>query len=150
MIGEGSVESIASLSADHVQKAGRPFRIAIDEAGWRFHNLDDHKIAEIRKQEPRANPKEKAIFHRVISLLQLHVEVIFIFDGPKRPWEHGRPSGQYDTPLHANHLDFNLRVQSADTSTRHRRVQARAHCTTVQNPRRTQSSPPPSTRRSRG
>ncbi|KAL9058433.1 MAG: hypothetical protein Q9162_001728 [Coniocarpon cinnabarinum] len=93
VIGEGSVESLATISSQHFQATGRPFRIAVDEAGWRFHNLDDFKIAAIREKEPRANPKEKAIFHRIVSLLHLHIELLFVFDGPRRPWKRGRPSG---------------------------------------------------------
>ena len=38
------MESIGTISADHLEKFGRPFCIAIDEAGQQFHNVDDFKV----------------------------------------------------------------------------------------------------------
>ena len=46
-----------------------------------------------RIEEPAARPVEKAIFYRIVGLLQLNIELLFVFDGPKRPWKRGRRGG---------------------------------------------------------
>lgn len=53
VIGDGQVISIAKYASDHFEKHGRPLRIAIDEAGWRFNNLNDHQVKQIRGSESR-------------------------------------------------------------------------------------------------
>ena len=50
-------------------------------------------------EEPRALPTEKAIFYRVCRLLRLNVQLVFIFDGPHRPWKRGKRAGQVDSKL---------------------------------------------------
>jgi len=42
------VRSLADLSAEFHHKHGRPMRIAVDEAGWRFKNLTDAQVEFIR------------------------------------------------------------------------------------------------------
>jgi Holliday junction resolvase YEN1 len=42
------VRSLADLSAEFFQKHGRPMRIAVDEAGWRFKNLNEKQVEFIR------------------------------------------------------------------------------------------------------
>lgn len=39
---------------------------------------------------------EKAIFYRICRLLTLHIQLLFVFDGPSRPWKKGRPAGKID------------------------------------------------------
>lgn len=98
MIGEGEVVSLADYATEHFRKhGGRPLRIAVDEAGWRFSNLTDFQVDEIRKKEPAANPIEKTILWRILSLMKLNIKLIFVFDGMKRPWKRGRRGGgKYD------------------------------------------------------
>lgn len=52
------------------------------------------KAAE--SNEPAFQGIEKSIFYRLCRLLALNVQLLFIFDGPKRPWKRGRPSGKID------------------------------------------------------
>ncbi|KAK5999423.1 hypothetical protein QM012_005548 [Aureobasidium pullulans] len=96
ILGEGEVKSLAQLSTDHFQKHKRPLRVAIDEAGWRFHNLSDDQVRAIRQKLPGANPIEKAILWRVLKLMRLNIQPIFIFDGPSRPWKRGGVAGRID------------------------------------------------------
>jgi len=48
VLGEGRVMSIAAYAAEHFEKTGRPLRIAVDEAGWRFNNLTPFQVSKIR------------------------------------------------------------------------------------------------------
>ncbi|KEQ68839.1 PIN domain-like protein, partial [Aureobasidium namibiae CBS 147.97] len=96
ILGEGEVKSLAQLSTDHWNQHKRPLRVAIDEAGWRFHNLSDAQVAAIRQKVPEANPIEKAILWRVLKLMRMNIQPIFIFDGPSRPWKRGDVAGRID------------------------------------------------------
>ncbi|KAK5163218.1 uncharacterized protein LTR77_010804 [Saxophila tyrrhenica] len=96
ILGDGEVNSIAELSTEHFKRTGRPLRVAIDEAGWRFHNLTDAQVAAIRAKEPRANPIEKAILWWVLGLMRMNIQPLFVFDGPSRPWKRGGVAGRID------------------------------------------------------
>ncbi|CAD0111562.1 unnamed protein product [Aureobasidium uvarum] len=96
ILGEGEVKSPAKLSTDHFRQHKRPLRVAIDEAGWRFHNLSDAQVAAIRQKVPEANPIEKAILWRVLKLMRMNIQPIFIFDGTSRPWKRGGVAGKID------------------------------------------------------
>lgn len=39
---------IAQLAEEHFRKHGRPLRIAVDEADWRFNNLTSQQVYMIR------------------------------------------------------------------------------------------------------
>lgn len=39
---------------------------------------------------PPANPNEKQIFWRVLQLMRLNCQLVFVFDGLKRPCKRGR------------------------------------------------------------
>ncbi len=41
ILGDGDVTSLANLATDFLERHGRPLRIAVDEAAWRFNNLRD-------------------------------------------------------------------------------------------------------------
>ena len=63
----------------------------MDEAHWRFKNPNGEQVGDIRQKTQRAsNPVEKNIFHRLLPLLCLNIQLLFIFDGPKRPEKKGR------------------------------------------------------------
>ncbi|PSK56973.1 Flap endonuclease GEN 1 [Elsinoe australis] len=92
-LGDGRVESLARLSSEHYRRSGRPFKIAIDEACWRFNNVNAVQVAQWRKSEPRANPIEKQILYWIVRLLRLNFELVFVFDGPGRPAKRGGHGG---------------------------------------------------------
>lgn len=85
--------SIAELATDHYERHGRPFRIAVDEAGWRFNNLTEAALKAIREKEPAANTVEKTIMYRILNLMMRNIQIIFVFDGPRRPWKRNRQGG---------------------------------------------------------
>jgi Holliday junction resolvase YEN1 len=43
---------IAQLAEEHYVKHGRPLKIAVDEADWRFHSVTPAQIAAMRKGQP--------------------------------------------------------------------------------------------------
>jgi holliday junction resolvase YEN1 len=93
IIGDGTVTSLAALSSQFLKTHGRPIRIAVDEVAWRFKNLNHYQVAAIQAKVEAAHPVEKAIFHRIVGLLKLNIHLIFVFDGPRRPWKRGRAGG---------------------------------------------------------
>ncbi|KAK6436198.1 hypothetical protein LTR95_007609 [Oleoguttula sp. CCFEE 5521] len=93
VIGDGEVTTIADFATKHFETEGRPLRIAVDEAGWRFNNLTDAQVAQIREKEAAANPIEKTIIWRILRLMKLNIQMIFVFDGARRPWKRGRRGG---------------------------------------------------------
>ncbi|KAF2436066.1 hypothetical protein EJ08DRAFT_603010 [Tothia fuscella] len=93
VLGEGELKSLAELSAEYFQKNGRPLRIAVDEVNWRFKNINQHGIKAIQEKVAAANPIEKANFHRIVALSQLNIQLLFVFDGPGRPWKRGKRGG---------------------------------------------------------
>jgi Holliday junction resolvase YEN1 len=50
---KGEVHSvpIAQLADAHFNKHGRPLRIAVDEADWRFNNLTPQQVYMIRESK---------------------------------------------------------------------------------------------------
>ncbi|KAI7359761.1 hypothetical protein KC354_g9240 [Hortaea werneckii] len=82
VIGEGEIVHIADYAAQHFQKHQRPLRIAVDEACWRFTNLTPEQVEKIRDGEPAANPVEKTILWRILRLMKLNVQLLFVYDGP--------------------------------------------------------------------
>lgn len=93
VIGDGEITTIADYATKHFEREGRPLRVAVDEAGWRFNNLTPDQVAKIREKEAAANPIEKTILWRILRLMKLNVQLIFVFDGPRRPWKRGRKGG---------------------------------------------------------
>ena len=93
VIGEGEVHALADYAARHWQQHKRPLRIAVDEACWRFTNLTPEQVQKIREGEPAANPVEKVILWRILRLLKLNVQLLFVNDGPRRPWKRNKHGG---------------------------------------------------------
>ncbi|KAF2758679.1 PIN domain-like protein [Pseudovirgaria hyperparasitica] len=96
ILGDGELTSLAELSTRHYEQHGRPLRVAVDEAGWRFKNLTPQQVAFIKQKEPRANPVEKALLFRILKLRRLNIQPIFVFDGPGRPHKRGGASGHIE------------------------------------------------------
>jgi Holliday junction resolvase YEN1 len=86
---------IAKLAEDHYKQHGRPLRIAVDEADWRFNNLTMPQVYAIREKSNQLAYQgiEKTMFYRICRLLTLNIRLLFVFDGPKRPWKRGRSGG---------------------------------------------------------
>jgi Holliday junction resolvase YEN1 len=105
------VKPIAQLAEEHYRRYGKPLRIAVDEADWRFNNLTPAQVYATRdsvytdsrdfimliytaSNEPAFQGIEKAIFYRICKLLTLNIQLIFVFDGPGVPAKRGRNGGR--------------------------------------------------------
>ncbi|KAF2489691.1 PIN domain-like protein, partial [Lophium mytilinum] len=88
----------AQLATEHYHKTGRPLRIAVDEAGWRFNNLNEHQVKAIREKsgEQAFQGIEKQMFWRIARLLKQNIQLLFVFDGSRRPWKNGKTAGRID------------------------------------------------------
>lgn len=53
VIGDGEKTELAQLATDFLRDKGRPMRIAIDEAVWRWNNLNLHQIASSRESNTK-------------------------------------------------------------------------------------------------
>ncbi|KAI4932968.1 hypothetical protein J4E85_003371 [Alternaria conjuncta] len=86
---------VAQLAEEHHRRHGRSLRIAVDEADWRFNNLTVQQVYTIREtsNEYAYQGIEKAMFYRICRLLTLNIQLIFVFDGPGRPWKRGKRGG---------------------------------------------------------
>lgn len=90
VLGEGEVRHIADYATEHFKKTGQPLRIAVDEATWRFTNLTEEQVKKIRDGEPAANPIEKTILWRILRLWRLNIQLLFVYDGLRKPGKSRR------------------------------------------------------------
>ena len=93
VLGDGEVIHIADYAARHFKQHKRPLRIAVDEACWRFTNLTEEQVQKIRDGEPAANPVEKTILWRILRLMKLNIQLLFVWDGPRKPWKRNKGTG---------------------------------------------------------
>lgn len=93
VIGKGELVTLAKYATDHFNQYGRPLRVAVDEPGWRFNNLTPQQVQFIRSKEPAANPIEKTIMWRILHLMKYNIQLIWVFDGPRRPWKRNKRRG---------------------------------------------------------
>ncbi|KAK6585927.1 hypothetical protein PZA11_000984 [Diplocarpon coronariae] len=75
-IGRGERISLSKLAIDKFEETGRPFRIAIDISIWQF---------QIQSGQGGSNPAIRTLYYRLVRLLSLAIQPLFVFDGPKKP-----------------------------------------------------------------
>ncbi|KAK0748522.1 hypothetical protein B0T21DRAFT_447223 [Apiosordaria backusii] len=77
-IGPGQRISMTKLALTTLEKADnpRPFRLAIDISIWQF---------QIQATRGGSNPAIRTLFFRLIRLLSLAIQPLFVFDGPNKP-----------------------------------------------------------------
>ena len=92
-IGKGELVPLAKYATDHYKQHGRPLRVAVDEPGWRFNDLTPAQVEFIRSKEPAANPIEKNIMWRILHLMKYNIQLVWVFDGPRRPWKRNKRGG---------------------------------------------------------
>lgn len=86
--GVGENISTAAFAAQHFEKERRPLRIAVDISIWKRKCYQGkEEVAAIRRQTPAANPNEKNILRKILTLLELKIQLIFVADGKNRPKE---------------------------------------------------------------
>ncbi|KAK1595964.1 uncharacterized protein LY79DRAFT_544909 [Colletotrichum navitas] len=87
-LGPGQRISLAKLATEQLENSGRPLRIAIDIAIWQF---------QTQAARGGTNPAIRTLFYRLLRLLSLGIQPIFIFDGPHKPaFKRNKRSGRGD------------------------------------------------------
>ncbi|KAI0156414.1 hypothetical protein GGR57DRAFT_463376 [Xylariaceae sp. FL1272] len=87
-IGAGKRISLTKLAVDKLEESGRPLRIAIDISIWQF---------QVQAARGGSNPAIRTLFYRLLRLLSLSIQPIFVFDGPNKPaFKRNKRSGRGD------------------------------------------------------
>jgi Holliday junction resolvase YEN1 len=68
--------ALSKLAVDHYERNRRAFRIAVDASIWQFQS---------HSGRGGKNPELRTIYYRLVRLLSLSIEPLFVFDGPKKP-----------------------------------------------------------------
>ncbi|KAI0161579.1 PIN domain-like protein [Xylariaceae sp. FL1272] len=91
--GANELRCIPKWSSQHFEATGKPLRFAVDSANWWCRNITAQKEAELRRQNPTSHPREKRIMDRILYLLRMNVQLLFVFSGSSGPSE-AQPAGQ--------------------------------------------------------
>ncbi|KZF25267.1 hypothetical protein L228DRAFT_65594 [Xylona heveae TC161] len=75
-IGTGERVALSRLAAETFERTGRPLRIAIDISIWMF---------QIQSGRGGTNPAVRTFYYRLLRLLSIAIQPLFVFDGPHRP-----------------------------------------------------------------
>ncbi|KAI0137436.1 hypothetical protein BJ170DRAFT_678283 [Xylariales sp. AK1849] len=87
-IGPGKRISLTKLAVDKLEQSGRPLRLAIDISIWQF---------QVQAARGGSNPAVRTLFYRLLRLLSLSIQPIFVFDGPNKPvFKRNKRSGRGD------------------------------------------------------
>ncbi|KAI0376596.1 hypothetical protein F5Y04DRAFT_201262 [Hypomontagnella monticulosa] len=87
-IGTGKRISLTKLAVDKLEEEGRPLRLAIDISIWQF---------QTQAARGGSNPAIRTLFYRLLRLLGLSIQPIFVFDGPNKPtFKRNKRSGRGD------------------------------------------------------
>lgn len=75
------------MAVDKLEKTGQPFRVAIDVSIWQF---------QTQAGQGGSNPAIRTFYYRLLRLLSISVQPIFIFDGHhKPPFKRNKKSGHH-------------------------------------------------------
>ncbi|KAK5635263.1 hypothetical protein RRF57_010975 [Xylaria bambusicola] len=87
-IGPGKRISLTKLAVEKLEESGRPLRIAVDISIWQF---------QVQAARGGSNPAIRTLFYRLLRLLGLSIQPIFVFDGPNKPtFKRNKRSGRGD------------------------------------------------------
>ncbi|KAL2042561.1 hypothetical protein N7G274_005055 [Stereocaulon virgatum] len=75
-IGPGERTALSKLAVEQIEKTGRPLRIAIDISIWQY---------QIQSAQGGKNPALRTLYYRLLKLLTLSINPLFVFDGPNKP-----------------------------------------------------------------
>ncbi|CAK7241937.1 MAG: hypothetical protein STHCBS139747_003410 [Sporothrix thermara] len=75
-IGAGARVAFLRLAVDSLEKRGRPLRLAIDISIWQF---------QVQAARGGSNPAIRTLFYRLVRLLGMPVQPVFVFDGLNKP-----------------------------------------------------------------
>ncbi|KAI3341599.1 hypothetical protein F4824DRAFT_449429 [Ustulina deusta] len=87
-IGPGTRISLTKLAVQKLEESGRPLRLAIDISIWQF---------QVQAARGGSNPAIRTLFYRLLRLLGLSIQPIFVFDGPNKPtFKRNKRAGRGD------------------------------------------------------
>ncbi|KAI9823355.1 MAG: hypothetical protein M1819_001363 [Sarea resinae] len=75
-IGPGQRIALSKLAVETYERLGRPLRVAVDISIWQF---------QIQSGQGGTNPALRTLYYRLVRLLSLSIQPLFIFDGPNKP-----------------------------------------------------------------
>ncbi|KAL3428216.1 Flap structure-specific endonuclease [Phlyctema vagabunda] len=75
-VGPGERVAFSKLAVEKFEQTGRPLRVAIDIAIWQF---------QIQSGRGGTNPAIRTFYFRLLRLLSLSIQPLFVFDGPHKP-----------------------------------------------------------------
>ncbi|TVY47737.1 Flap endonuclease GEN-like protein [Lachnellula occidentalis] len=90
-IGGGERIALSKLAIEKFEQTRRPFRIAIDISIWQF---------QIQAGQGGSNPAIRTLYYRLLRLLSISVQPLFVFDGPhKPPFKRNQKTGHHGAML---------------------------------------------------
>lgn len=89
-LGPGERIALSKLAVEHFERTGRPLRIAVDISIWQF---------QIQSGKGGSNPALRTLYYRLLRLLALNIQPLFVFDGPHKP-----PSSVMSVRSHTQHV----------------------------------------------
>ena len=75
-IGEGERIALSKLAVEKYEHTRRPLRIAVDISIWQF---------QVQSGKGGTNPALRTLYYRLLRLLSLNIDALFIFDGLNKP-----------------------------------------------------------------
>lgn len=75
-IGSGERIALSKLAIEFYERNNRPLRVAIDISIWHF---------QTQSGRGGSNPALRTLYYRLLRLLSLGIQPLFVFDGPQRP-----------------------------------------------------------------
>lgn len=75
-IGPGERIALSKVAVEHYERHNRPLRLAVDISIWSFQN---------QAALGGKNPELRTLYYRLIRLLSLCIQPLFVFDGPNKP-----------------------------------------------------------------
>ncbi|OAR02728.1 hypothetical protein LLEC1_07693 [Akanthomyces lecanii] len=105
-LGSGQRVSLSKLAADNLKAEGRPLRLAVDVAIWQFQAQAARGALETtagscietnQAISGGTNPAIRTLFYRLVRLLAIPVQPVFVFDGANKPTtKRNKRSGRGD------------------------------------------------------
>ncbi|KAI1269657.1 hypothetical protein F5Y18DRAFT_106231 [Xylariaceae sp. FL1019] len=90
--GANELRCIPQWSSQHFEATGKPLRVAVDSVNWWCRNISAQKEADLQRQNPASHPREKRIMDRILYLLRMNVQLLYVFSGSSDPLE-AQPAG---------------------------------------------------------
>ncbi|MCJ1335123.1 hypothetical protein MMC09_000389 [Bachmanniomyces sp. S44760] len=75
-IGPGERVALSKLAIQKLEKTGRPLKVAVDISIWQF---------QTQSGRGGSNPALRTLYHRLVRLISLSIQPLFVFDGPFKP-----------------------------------------------------------------